>query len=122
VLRARTPAGVEQEVYALPATYQALRLAMTEATATDPAITRDRSVVGNRRTQPGHESDCCSPFRVGGQWGDHRQVSTSILWKLRAGAPWRDMPERHGPWKTAHERLRKWTMELGKDLGRWGDH
>lgn len=25
--------------------------------------------------------------------------------------PWRDLPERYGPWKTAHERLRKWTMD-----------
>ncbi|WP_432678242.1 transposase [Rhodococcus pyridinivorans] len=28
-----------------------------------------------------------------------------------SGAPWRDLPERYGPWKTAHERLRKWTMD-----------
>jgi transposase len=24
---------------------------------------------------------------------------------------WRDLPERHGPWKTAHERLRLWTKD-----------
>ena len=35
----------------------------------------------------------------------------AILWKLRTGAPWRDVPERYGPWKTAHERLRKWAAE-----------
>ena len=34
-----------------------------------------------------------------------------ILWKLRTGAPWRDLPERYGPWKTAHERLRIWTAD-----------
>src|SRR5262245_50126298 len=45
----------------------------------------------------------------GGQWRDHRQVINAILWKLRTGAPWRDLPERYGPWKTAHERLRLWT-------------
>jgi hypothetical protein len=43
VLRARTPAGVEQEVYALLTTYQALRLAMAEATATDPTLSPDRA-------------------------------------------------------------------------------
>src|SRR5262249_12085358 len=32
-------------------------------------------------------------------------------WKLRTGAPWRDLPERYGPWKTAHERLRLWTAD-----------
>lgn len=34
-----------------------------------------------------------------------------FLWKLCTGAPWRDLPERYGPWKTAHERLRRWTMD-----------
>ncbi|WP_427017433.1 IS5 family transposase [Pseudarthrobacter sp. P1] len=47
----------------------------------------------------------------GGQWRDHRQVINAILFKLRTGAPWRDLPERYGPWKTAHERLRKWTLD-----------
>ena len=45
----------------------------------------------------------------GRRWRDHRQVINAILWKLRTGAPWRDLPERYGPWKTAHERLRLWT-------------
>lgn len=47
----------------------------------------------------------------GRQWRDHRQVINAILWKLRTGAPWRDLPERYGPWKTAHERLRIWTAD-----------
>jgi transposase len=38
-------------------------------------------------------------------------VVNGILWQLRTGAPWRDMPERYGPWKTAHERLRRWTAD-----------
>ncbi|HLL66703.1 MAG TPA: IS5 family transposase [Micromonosporaceae bacterium] len=50
----------------------------------------------------------------GGRWRDHRQVIKAILWKVRTGAPWRDLPERYGPWKTAHERLRMWTAD-----GRW---
>src|SRR4051812_49571560 len=43
----------------------------------------------------------------GGRWRDHRQVINAILWQARTGAPWRDLPERYGPWETAHERLRK---------------
>lgn len=35
----------------------------------------------------------------------------AILWKLRTGAPWRDLPERYGPWKTSHDRLRRWTAD-----------
>jgi transposase len=27
------------------------------------------------------------------------------------GRRWRDLPERYGPWKTAHERLRLWTKD-----------
>jgi transposase len=38
-------------------------------------------------------------------------VINAILWKERTGAPWRDLPARYGPWKTAHERLRKWTAD-----------
>lgn len=29
----------------------------------------------------------------GGQWREHRTVINGILWKLRTGAPWRDLPE-----------------------------
>jgi len=43
VLRARTPAGIDQEVYALLTAYQALRLAMTGATDHDPHTTPDRA-------------------------------------------------------------------------------
>jgi transposase IS4-like protein/DDE family transposase len=43
VLRARTPAGIDQEVYALLTAYQALRLAMSGATDQDPDIAPDRA-------------------------------------------------------------------------------
>jgi hypothetical protein len=43
VLRARTPTGVEQEVYAVLATYQALRLAMADATASDPGTGQEQA-------------------------------------------------------------------------------
>ena len=33
----------------------------------------------------------------------------AILWVLRTGAPWRDLPERFGPWSTAWSRFRRWT-------------
>ena len=43
VLRARTPAGIIQEVYALLVTYQILRLAMADATGTQPEVDPDRA-------------------------------------------------------------------------------
>lgn len=43
VLRARTPVGIEQEIYALLLTYQLLRTAMADATGTQPDIDPDRA-------------------------------------------------------------------------------
>lgn len=43
VLRARTPTGIEQEVYALLVTYQLLRTAMADATNTRPDLDPDRA-------------------------------------------------------------------------------
>lgn len=49
--------------------------------------------------------------RRGGQWRDHRTVVNGILWKLRTGAPWRDLPERYGPWQTCADRLYRWRRD-----------
>lgn len=35
------------------------------------------------------------------QWKNDRTVMEAILWKLRTGAPWRDIPTELDPWKTA---------------------
>ncbi len=43
--------------------------------------------------------------RRGQQWKDHRKVLNGILWKLRTGAPWRDLPPRYGPWQTCYDRF-----------------
>jgi transposase len=34
-----------------------------------------------------------------------------MLWINKTGAPWRDMPERYGPWKTVYTRFRQWSMD-----------
>ena len=39
---------------------------------------------------------------------DHRQVMNGILWVLRTGAPWRDLPERYGKWTTVYSRFQRW--------------
>ena len=43
VLRARTPAGIDQEIHALLVTYQILRTAMTDATNSDTGVDPDRA-------------------------------------------------------------------------------
>jgi transposase len=37
-------------------------------------------------------------------------VVNAILWRLRTGAPWRDVPERYGPWQTVYSRFRRWQQ------------
>jgi len=56
----------------------------------------------------------------GGRWNDHRQTLDGMLWVLRCGSPWRDMPERYGSWKTVYSRFRRWTDDgtLDKILAR----
>jgi transposase len=38
----------------------------------------------------------------------NRRVLNGIFWVLRTGAPWRDMPERYGPYTTAYNRFNRW--------------
>jgi transposase len=47
----------------------------------------------------------------GKQWTDHRQVVNGMLWKLRTGAPWRDVPARYGPWQTCYDRFNRWRRD-----------
>jgi len=39
---------------------------------------------------------------------DHRTIINGILWINRTGAPWRDLPERYGPWQTVASRFYRW--------------
>lgn len=34
-----------------------------------------------------------------------------MLWRLRTGAPWRDLPQRYGPWQTVYERFARWEAD-----------
>jgi len=46
----------------------------------------------------------------GGQWKDHREMLSAMMWILRTGAPWRDLPERYGPWQSVYDRFRRWRQ------------
>ena len=45
---------------------------------------------------------------------DHRTILNGVLWILRTGAPWRDLPDRYGNWQTVYRRFRRW-----REAGIW---
>jgi transposase len=53
-----------------------------------------------------------------GMWGgiatDNRQFINAVIWILRTGAPWRDLPPSYGDWKNTHKRFSRW-----RDKGIW---
>ena len=52
---------------------------------------------------PGKASD---PGRTA---ADNRLFVNGVLWVLRSGAHWCDLPERYGRWKTLHKRFSRWS-------------
>ena len=66
----------------------------------------------------------------GRPWKPARDVLNGILWILRTGAPWKDMPDRYPPYQTCHRRFQQWDREgvmdrilvaLAADLKERGD-
>jgi transposase len=49
------------------------------------------------------------PGKSGRPPQDLRAVLNGILWILRTGAPWADLPERYPPKSTCHRRFQEWT-------------
>ena len=53
-----------------------------------------------------------------GLWGgvahDNRRFLNAVMWILRTGSPWRDLPEDYGDWKNTHRRFCRW-----RDKGHW---
>jgi transposase len=56
---------------------------------------------------------------------DPREVLNGIMWILRTGAPWKDLPPRYPPYQTCHRRFQQWVrqgifqrivQELAEDL------
>src|SRR3990172_10075234 len=53
----------------------------------------------------------CSTARTGRPSRDRRTILNGIFWILHTGAPWRDLPERLGPWQTVYHHFAKWRRE-----------
>lgn len=52
---------------------------------------------------PLEKGRACRPSR------DNRQILEAMIWKLRTGAPWRDIPVEFGSWKTVYTRFFRWS-------------
>lgn len=52
------------------------------------------------------------PIRRGPQSerGDRNFVN-AVMWRVKTGAPWRDIPERYGSWKTVYNRFDRWAKK-----------
>ncbi len=46
---------------------------------------------------------------VGATAKDNRLFVEAVLYRYRAGVPWRDLPERFGDWKNIHKRHSRWA-------------
>ncbi len=49
--------------------------------------------------------------RTGRPPADRRVMLDGILWTLSTGAPWRDLPDRFGPWQTVYDYFANWRRE-----------
>jgi transposase len=47
----------------------------------------------------------------GRPWRDPRDVVNGVLWILRTGAPWADLPRRYPPYQTCHRRFQTWVED-----------
>ncbi len=53
-----------------------------------------------------------SPYKTGQKsrlQKKHRMMINAILWILRTGSPWRDLPYHYGPWESVYTRFRRWS-------------
>jgi transposase len=70
------------------------------------------------------------PKRLGRPRRDEREVLNGILWVLKTGARWADLPERYPSYRTCHRRFQDWTTlgvirkmlkQIAQDLHEQGD-
>lgn len=50
------------------------------------------------------------PLGERGPIPDLRLQFNAVMWRFRAGCPWRDLPVEYGPWSTVYDRFRSWAM------------
>ncbi len=61
------------------------------------------------RLEPIILQSVCKKDSRGRKLRDPREVLNGILWVLRTGTPWKDLPDRYPPHQTCHRRFQQWT-------------
>lgn len=54
---------------------------------------------------PGKADDCGVTAK------DNRAFMEAVLWRVRTGSPWRDLPPKLGEWNTTFQRFRRWAKK-----------
>jgi transposase len=62
------------------------------------------SILDDLVPEPARRND-----RRGRPWKGRRSVLNAVLWVLRTGAPWADLPERYPSYQTCHRRFQQWV-------------
>lgn len=63
-----------------------------------------------------HQLQCIMTSKGCKKSANNRNVIEAILWKIRTGAQWREVPPELCPWKTAFNRFNRWAQK-----GLWDD-
>ena len=71
---------------------------MIRTVLTDAQWQRIAPLLPGKKGDPGRSGD------------DNRRSLEGILWIVRTGAPWRDLPEHFGKWFTVWKRFRRWAL------------
>ena len=71
---------------------------MIRTVLTDAQWERIAPLLSGKKGDPGRSGD------------DNRRSLEGILWIVRTGAPWRDLPEYFGKWSTVWKRFRRWAL------------
>ncbi len=52
---------------------------------------------------PAERGRCARPSKC------NRTMLEGMIWKLRVGCPWRDLPVEFGPWQSVYTRFNRWS-------------
>ena len=70
-----------------------------------------RRVAEKRRAHQAPHPARCRPDQKGSTGRDNRMIVEGVLWIVRTGSPWRDLPEAFGDWNSVFRRFSRWSIK-----------